>query len=698
MEQMLNVKKKLLKLLRLKENNYFLCFIISLFFYVNNALANPDFSTLTQIYPEIKINALFDSNTSIYQGIPYVFQFKKKDLEDELLKILQEKAKVLNISDLNELKVQVIKVESVKWVILNFDGTKITINEQLPQLIRTTGTSGDIEVSELCYIFDTPTDPMDESMIVCSVTYEWNAFYGTNLLPGWPKIQEAYGKYVFKVLDFEPPHNIKITPNLLYSTCGDKISEFNNIISRENLTSKYSLNPNEITVIIIDDNPFGAENIIGKHHSLENIDGFILIETYNEKYRQFDYNMQDKNKPVDPFDLDSTIYECLDNSYVNNGKLTWFKPIKISDIKGISIKSLKLNNKVMPNDNVAYVISIPIIELENTIEQQIDKTASKMPLHYASMSLFTPIDPNSALEYKSRSNKALRLTFALCDSSLNWLLPSTNIINDNATYNELIDLISNLMTAKISNFNGNLKYNVHNEFCNIYVFDNKRPNPLIVMTNTETNNTDIFTVANSDLSSNPYENNQAVWEFDYNGASETMQRLPNSERERFKKALTISEDVRLIFKILAYDNINKSIVYQNITFSHGISTPVVLSNKNDYSTLRYVTWKINDPACENKNLISELIDGTSFFVYPEYIFRNPDSNKSQSVEFIVHDTSLFYNPPQNIDENIDYNSSNTINNCNQRKIKLCFNILPRAVSVSNMGAETKSQNKTNENK
>ncbi|HBC75737.1 MAG: hypothetical protein A2008_12950 [Candidatus Wallbacteria bacterium GWC2_49_35] len=686
--------------MRKKKKSVFLFYALLAVFSVlipldNASPALPDLSTpFTQMFPQIKINNMFDSSVPIHQGLLYTFQFNKSDLESSLTGLLKSKARALNLPDENDFRAQVIRVNSVKWIILNFDGTKITLNDQMPDLVAVQGAAGDIDVSAMRYVFDTPTDPMDESMILCVVDYEWNAYFGANPINGWPKTQEAWGKFAFTIVDSEPPHNAQISPKSIFATCGDKISSFNDIIRKESLGSKYAQNPGEIVITVIDDNPFGVSEQSKLKHNVKNVDGFIMVETYNEKYRQYDYNNPPKQPFADPFELDSTIYEYLDDSTPNNGKFSWLGPFQISKIPGVSIKNVKLTSKVNAKDNVAYVISVPLEGLEAEIERSAGAGKSKMPLNYASMSDFVPVDANSALEYKSRGAKALRITFAACDSSSNWIAPDPSIINDNAAYNALIGTISAIAPPAVGKF----KYNTHQLQCSLYVLDNRRPNPVIVMTNTETNHTDIFCVANSDLSPTPYSDNAAVWEFDYAGLSDTMRKLSAAERDRFKTALTVSEDVRLLFKVLAYDNVNKSVVRQEVNLSHGICTPLITGAANNRDSMRFVTWKIIDPQCLNKELNTETIGGSEFSVFPEYIFRNPDPAKGQYIELTVSDTSPFRSPPANINDASDYNSSGVISACNQRKIKLSFDIVQRSVSVSNMGSDVKTKTSGDDSK
>ncbi len=675
---------------------YILVIIISAYICgLSFAYALPDLSVpFTQIFPEIKINKLFDSSIPIHQGYLYTFQFLKNDLETSLTDLLRIKARSLALGDENDFRAQLIRVNSVKWIILNFDGTKITLNDHMPDLIVNQGPAGDIETSVMRYVFDTPTDPMDESMIICVVDYEWNAFAGTTLLNGWPKTQEAWGKFAFTVVDNEPPHNARITPAALYGTCGNKISEFNAKITSSGLTSKYQTNPDEIIITIIDDNPFGISEQSKLKHNIKNIDGYFLVETYTEKYRPYDYNNPPGQLFTDPFELDSTIYEHLDDSYPLNGKFSYLGPFQISKIQGVTIKNIKLTTATRPDDKVAYIISVPITGLEMEIERTAGSEKSRLPLNYASMSDFVPVDANSALEYKSRGIKAMRLTFAACDSSANWIIPDRSLINDNTVYNNLLNTI--MAVPPIPGITS--KYNTHRLCCNIYVFDDRRPNPIIIVSNTETNHTDIFSVPNSDLADAPYSDNAAVWEFDYAGLSDTMQKLSQPERERFKNALTISEDVRLIFKVLAYDNINKSLIKQGVNLSHGISTPVIMGAAADPGVMRYTGWKIIDPQCQSPGLISENIGGHDFSVFPEYIFRTPDPSKGQCVELTICDTSPFNSPPADINSELDFSSANLIDACNKRKIKLSFNVIPRSVSVSGMGSEVKTKIGGDDNK
>ncbi len=670
--------------------NILLAFLPAYFFssgFFSACHAAPDISSqFQQTACEVKINPLFNKDIPVHQGFLYSFQFKKTDLEDSLTSLLRAKVRSLNIPNENDFTARVVRVSSLKWVVLNFDGTKLTLPDQMPSLVKNEGTGSEIDVSTLNYIFSTPTDPMDESMIVCAADFEWQAYSGATLLPGWPKTQQAYGKFAFTVIDMEPPHNAAISPSSLYATSGDKISEFNDIISRQGLDAKYASqkNPAGISITIIDDNPFGDMKQSKLRHNLSNVDGFILVEAYREKYKQYDYNNPPKQQIVDPFDLESTIYETLDESAPDSGKFSFLAPIKISSIAGASVRSKKISGGANSKDNVAYFFYIPVEGLEAELEK-LGAGLSKTSVHYASMSSFQPLDRDAKAEYKNRQHKALRLTFAACDSSGNWLVPDPSVLNDTAVFNSLINTVFSLNPTQL----GKIKYNTHLITANLYVFDNKPPNPLIVMTNTETNHTDIFTLPNSDTSPAPYLNTKPLWEFDAAGNSEVMKMFSPEECERFKSALRISEDVRLIFKVMAYDNVNKSLVQSDLSLCHGISTPLTLGSANNKDSMRYTTWKISDPSCGNNSLLTEDVAGQKLFVFPEYIFRAPDPSKGQSVEFEVADTSPFRAPPVNLNE--PFNPASSSSGCNTRKIKLVFDISPRSVSMTNMGNEVKTR-------
>ena len=656
-----------------------------LFIFLRPALALPDVSSqFAQTVPEIKIKTLFNDQVPVHQGFLYSFQFKKSDLEDSLTSLLRAKVKSLNIPNENEFRANVVRVTSLKWVILNFDGTKITLPDQMPSLVKNEGTGNEIDISTLNYVFDTPTDPMDESMIVCVANFEWQALSGSTVLPGWPKTQEAWGKYSFTVVDMEPPHNAQISPVRLSAACGGKISGFNDAARSAGVDSKYQANPDRITFTVIDDNPFGSSPQSRMRHNIANVDGYILVQTYTEKYKQYDYNNPPKRSFRDPFEVESTIYEALDDNAPGCGTFSYRDPIRISSIPGASIKPFQISTKTGPRDNVAYVFTVPIAGLEEALEKQ-GAGYSAMPLHFASMSDFRLFD-RGGKGYTPSVQKSLRLTFAACDSSGNWIIPESSFLSDKAAYEKLLSGINSSSPQSIL---GKAKCNTHQLVCDIMVYDDKRPNPVLVMTNTETNHTDIFTLPNSDLTPAPYSNNLPVWEFDASCASQAMKGLSEEERERFRTALTVSEDVRLIFKLLAYDNVNKWLVTNDMLLSHGISTSIVSGSQSGTDSMRYVTWKINDPSCASKSLLVENIGGAELSVFPEYIFRSPDPSKGQSVEFEVSDTSPFRSPAINLNE--PFNSASPASGCNARKIKLVFDISPKSVSMTNMGNDVKTK-------
>nr|HPG60345.1 hypothetical protein [Candidatus Wallbacteria bacterium] len=101
--------------------------------------------------------------------------------------------------------------------------------------------------------------------------------------------------------------------------------------------------------------------------------------------------------------------------------------------------------------------------------------------------------------------------------------------------------------------------------------------------------------------------------------------------------------------------------------------------------LHYKTWQIDDPTGTESLMYENKAD--KLFVYPDYMFRNPEQGKVYKVSFYVEDFSPFFNSKGSaVNPQPDKRSGNI------RQIILEFDVKGRAVQSHSMGGTTTTTN------
>ncbi len=572
-------------------------------------------------------------------------------------------------------------------------------------------------------IFSIPTDPLDFIGLRAKVYFTWQIEIGGNsgskiIFENLEDTQNAFIKFV--ILDRTPPINFGFSPNTLFGTTGDWIAngsqDFNFWRSTRGIGS---VPPNEDDLfLIVSDNGSNSDLdwMQGVYHNEKNINALIYAETYISGFT-------DKK----PSRQVSKIEETTKEYYKGNseppegiGKFVWVGPINLreyylQDMDKVG-KQIDIEPPLEPYTDATgsmgtagdgsrnvHIWKIPVKDLEMALykkllvqyKDQVDKTTRKTFLdhHFGSGSLFKFLNDSDAvnhgienLQYSSVKTgnlplggfEILRLTASVSDSSGNWTYPGfIPKIKDLTPVDHILAYGYRTEDSKkfVPYFDATAEDRSdapplpHDFLMPIVVFDNDKPNPILIMTargKNGTTRTTRFTIPNGDLaypgkSSNsgakkqgPYINDMQLWEFDYNGESDTMKWLQENDPARYdeyKEALVIQENARVVFEIVSYDNINKWWVSQNPFSYYGISTPVTFpEGSRDESMVRPITWTIIDPIVAKdetqRDLLFEDVKKKTY-VYPDYIFRNVDENESYGVEVVVHDSSNFNEPSQN---------------------------------------------------
>ncbi|MEZ7890906.1 MAG: hypothetical protein QMC67_04085 [Candidatus Wallbacteria bacterium] len=648
---------------------------------------NPSSYTYPEVSNYMKITNSEQSGNvfNVLQGQECEFQFNSSSYINQMeTDVFKKSIGAGNYSN--------IALHSVHYTILNWDKTMLTL----------TPPNGG---SNIKYTFNYATDPNESCRVGVTAIFTYDA----GGKPHWFFVQKILGQVL--TVDNIPPHEIYFDTPVLLATTNDKISNFNKKAKAWNF--KADENPDIIRVAVKDNNYFASAKKNGVLHKY-NQKGSPNIAFYVEVFKTYYGKLPDASSSQNK--IERITGERVDENALNtskgkatpDGAFEWVGPIWADDMPNwkYQIVSAEVNNGQVvadghpTNSPVAdksklcsvIVFEGPITDLENAMEK-LRPGSSIMNPHYASRSGIAFTDNAVKESHSIQSSSGVtecctRIIVSACDTSMNFRLPylaagSNVFINDIKTR---YGTTPNYMAA------GQM------ECMAIVPYDDISPNPMLSMTNTETNKTTIFTLPNSDLCSAPYSPYNKdlgdLWHFKYDNSTETMKWLEANDPDRYKEyteALQINEDVRLIFDMAAYDNINRNVEVKNQgnkIGQYGISTPMDGFEKNDDSLLRYCTWIIQDPTGVD-NLKYENKDN-NVFTYPDYIFRNPDASKTYNVAFFVDDFSPFYNPNRP-------STGASKSPGNRRAIVLEFKLSNKKVESRSMGGSNtvKTQNKNN---
>ena len=613
-------------------------------------------------------------------------------------------------------------------------------SDEFPNRINKTVISDKDQVLE----FNFPTDPF--SIKIFSIAFfKYNALgVGASVAPvsKW-----CYGVEWNEIIvyDEEPPSSVAYSSPVLFTTTGGKISEFNKRaeeydFKHPNPSFKIETkNPEILEVFVKDNNYFAAAKPSDLasgtplRFGTTNPDLAFYVERYVTFYKKTD-------TPSSVNKIEKMIGETVDNDKLGTqpatpeGRFEWVGPIWGSDLvaKGWKIEryqreSVEENGlekivEVVVDDGViknkskccsVFRYSGPITALEKAIDEAVqaksgETDASRYNLHFASLSqMFIPAlagDNTHFLEHTVtdaeagiENEKIMRIFTATIDNSgnvsypvLSQKMPEFLVLKD---FNDKFGSSKVKMTVKC------------NDKIAVIPYDDRLPNPLISVTNTETNVTSVFRMPNSDclaeenasaaspLTYFPYAEQADVWHFKYDDSTPAMKWLKQKDPKRYDeyvKALKINEDVRLIFDMAAHDNISK--FFETISSDtvkvgqFGISTPMIGAEKG-LENLHFKTWKIIDPTGVESLIYEkkEANEADCIFAYPDYVYRNPESGKSYKVSFYVEDFSPFFNK-----KNCSMEQPPSARHGNIREVILEFEVAPRAVSSQNMGGSTKT--------
>lgn len=614
-------------------------------------------------------------------------------------------------SNMGAGKVKVLSVDSVHYVLTFWDKSRVILPGKTPKQN---------------IVFPFPTDPEVACVAVPIMffTYEVNDLI--NQLGNAPKAK-YWSYFVVRpsvsiiIIDQTQPEEVFFDPPAVMGTTGDKISEFNQ--KADAWGFKSDRNPTDIMVLVRDNNYFSNSKTPGFNHGKHPPNIAIYVETFVTHYAKVAADTPNMPK------IEKVLGERVDESKFSglvkatpDGAFQWIGPIWLDtdlpnwkfDIVAAENKNGQIDSNItMSNGYIAnkenlcsvIVFKGPITDIEKAMETKFG-VSSRLSNHFASRAGlgFTDQLFYDAHFMKDGSDPKLgdhylRLCVAAGDASCNFKLPFFAGSSADARAPFAGKYGADLGVVRAETGTGGRV-----EALSIIPYDDSPPNPVLSVTNTETNTTTVFTIPNSDLCDAnwtktypcpyaPYNIPADTYYFRYDNKSSTMKWLETNDKERYDeyvKALTINEDVRLIFDMMAYDNINKhvevSVAGSMKVGNYGIVTPMYGMEKNDDNLLRFVTWKINDPTGPDNLKYEDQAQG--IFVYPDYIFRNPDTsiygggstdiNKSYFVSFFVEDNSPFYNAASAVQGQ----------KTNRRTLLVEFKISGKRTSSQSMGTST----------
>jgi len=540
------------------------------------------------------------------------------------------------------------------------------------------------------------------------------------------------------VIDEMPPDSVYYSDRVLFTTTGGKMSEFNKRVEdygfkHPNSALKVDVkNPENLTIMFKDNNFFSSYNkadidkLDPKPHrfGVTPLDFAFYVETYKAFYKESD-NPTSANK------LERMIGETVDSAMLGSnpatpeGRFGWMGPIWVKDLEGWTFEAWPMetegdeaneklvepkivNGIYLNKDKLCTVVKMtgPLKSLETAVEKLTgDPNSMRYSLHFASYAqMYIPAAEGDNARYLEhqltdeemgfKEEKMLRICTAALDSSGNLRMPWLSRSIDEKKV--LADFQAKYGAEKMS------KAGLCDEMIAVIPYDDRLPGAVLSVTNTETNITTSFTIPNSDCLTKenadagsdiyfPFAEQAEVWHFKYDGDTDAMKWLKQKDPKRYDeyiKALSINEDVRLIFDMAAYDNVNKYFETLDTDTKkigqYGISTEMTGAEKG-VENLHYKTWQIDDPTGTESLMYENKAD--KLFVYPDYMFRNPEQGKVYKVSFYVEDFSPFFNSKGSaVNPQPDKRSGNI------RQIILEFDVKGRAVQSHSMGGTTTTTN------
>ena len=569
--------------------------------------------------------------------------------------------------------------------------------------------------------FSFPTDPTSIKFTIYAII-EYNTFD----LNGTSYDHWFYAFEINQILVFDdtPPDAVYFSTPALFATTGHKISEFSKKAEAwkfKHPRNAPAKNPDNLEIWVKDNSYFNGTQAKGYKFGNTKPDMALFVETYQTYYQESDPTATGLTK------LDKTLGETVKPNFspksTPDGNFRWIGPIWLDKLieKGWTctiknaeshkaaadepdqITDIKIENGIVLNKDKActvFVFSGPVRGIEEAIEEmENNEDATIINPHFASLANMAFTDEQSYNDHIANSEsynivdeRRLRMVAAVSDCSGNVRLPKMNT-------NDPIALSAFQNPNKKYTLN---KCAVFTDIIDIIPYDDILPTPVFSVTNTETNKTTVFTIPNSDVlkeenadtAKKPYfsyndihpEVAADVWHFSYKDDTDIMKWLKANDPKRhaeYLAALTISEDVRLIFDMVAYDNVNKNVIMKPVEArkagQYGISTPMDgVNDKDDESIMRYESWAIGDENAPD-NLKFEDV-AKKIFVYPDYIFRRPEAGKSYTVSYFVEDFSPFINKAY-----CGVSGAPAQRHGNIRQIILEFKIEGRAVKSQNLG-------------
>jgi hypothetical protein len=583
--------------------------------------------------------------------------------------------------------------------------------------------------------FNFVTDPTTLSIItVAFFTFKYKSLAGDEEQKWFYAIE---GNRVL-VYDEVPPDAVLYSDRVFFTTTGGKMSEFNKRAEEYGLTEhpKNSIsmefkNPGEIAVYVKDNNFFASDKsgnlpATGFRYGTTQPDIAFYVETYKAFYKESD-NPSSSNK------LERVLGETVDSSALGGnpatpeGRFGWIGPIWFSDLQKYGWKFDKKASEIVEDSSGSTLIN-PVVEngiivnkdkcvtvftftgpldaIEKAVAEKAgDPEAMRYSLHFASLAqMYIPVSASDNFRFLEhqfndealgfKDEKMLRICTAVLDSSGNLRMPWLSRAIDEKKV--LGDFQAKYGVDKLS------KAGLCDEMMVVVPYDDRLPGAVLSVTNTETNITTAFTIPNYDCLTKentdagsevyfPFAEQAEVWHFKYDGDTEAMKWLKLKDPKRYDeyiKALTINEDVRLIFDMIGYDNVNK--YFETLDSDkkkigqYGISTEMAGGEKG-LESLYYRTWRIDDPTGTESLMYED--KAQNLFVYPDYVFRNPEQGKVYKVSFIVEDFSPFFNRKGSaVVPQPDPRSGNI------RQIILEFDVKGRAVQSQSMGGTTTTTN------